>query len=233
MGHIITIAVIPCFWDKKRKGKGNARPAQALLDPTFVAKFPANKDDVHSIGSHNFTSNGQEFLWVANTHGPKIEPRPSEAELFLFHSSFGIVDKTFKLDLVVQHAVNKAFHNESRRLWRLGDQVQIVEGAFVDMTCYIHEIDEENRSVVVKLDLLIPTHMDVSLEDLEQQFLVGDQVCVMLGANKGRMGSVVEINDGVSTIIEQTANKVIEVNLTVFFFIYYLFCPVPVPIALS
>ena len=98
MGDIITIAIIPHFWDKKRKGKGNAGPAPALLDPTFVAKFPANKDNVHSIGSHNFTSNGLEFLQVASTHGIKIKPCPSEAELFLFHSSFGIVDKTFELD---------------------------------------------------------------------------------------------------------------------------------------
>ena len=57
MGDIVTIAVIPRFRDKKRKAKGNARPATALLDPTFVAKFSANKDNVHSIGSHNFTSN--------------------------------------------------------------------------------------------------------------------------------------------------------------------------------
>ena len=144
MGDIVMLAVIPHFQYKKRKGKGNARPALALLDPTFVAKFPANKDNVHSIGSHNFTSNGLEFLQVASTHGLKIEPRPSKAELFLFHSSFGIVDKTFELDLVVQCAVNKAFHNKSRRLWQLGDWVHIVEGAFMDTTCYIREIDEEN-----------------------------------------------------------------------------------------
>ena len=198
-----------------------------------MVKFPANKDDVHSIGSRNFTSNGLEFLWVASAHGLKIEPRPSKAELFLFHSSFGIVDKTFELDLVVQHAVNKAFHSRSRRSWCLGDRVQIVEGAFVDTMCHIHEIDEENQSIIVKLNLPILTCMDISLEDLEQQFLVGDQVRVMLGENKGRTGSIVEINDSVGTIVEQMANKVIEVNLTVFFFIYYLFCPVPVPIALS
>ena len=232
-GDIVTITVIPHFWDKKRKSKGTARPAPALLDPTFVAKFPANKDNVHSIGSCNFTGNGLEFLQVVSAHGLKIEPHPSEAELFLFHSSFGIVDKTFKLDLIVQHAVNKAFHDESRRLWHLGDWVQIVEGAFVDMTCYICEIDKENRSVIVELDSPILTCMDVSLEDLERQFLVGDQIHVMLGENKGRTGLIVEINDGVGTIIERTANEVIEVNPTVFFFIYYLFCPVPVPIALS
>ena len=54
-----------------------------------------------------------------------------------------------------------------------------------------------------------------------------------LGENEGRTGSIVEINDIVGTIVKQMANKVIEVNLTVFFFIYYLFCPVPIPIALS
>jgi hypothetical protein len=75
--------------------------------------------------------------------------------------------------------------------------------------------------------------VEVSLEDLEWQFLVEDQVCVALGENKGRTGSIVEINDSVGTIIERMANKVIEVNLTVFFFIYHLFYPVPIPIALS
>ena len=170
---------------------------------------------------------------MASAHGLKIKPRPSEAELFLFHSSFGIVDKTFELDLIVQRAVNKAFHDKSRRLWCLGDQVQIVEGAFMDTMCYIHEIDKEHRSIIVKLDSPIPACVDISMEDLERQFLVGDQVHVMLGENEGRTGSIVEINDGVGTIVEQMANEVIEVNLTVFFFIYYIFCPVPVPIALS
>ena len=214
-GDIVMITVVPHFQDKKRKGKGNARPAPALLDPTFVAKFPANGDNVHSIGSHNFTSNGLEFLQVVSAHGLKIKPCPSEAELFSFHSFFGIVDKTFELDLVIQCAVNKAFHNESRRLWHLEDWVQIVEGAFVDMTYYIHEIDKENQSIVAKLDSPILTCIEVSLEDMEQKFLVGDQVRVVLGENKRRMGSIVEINDGVGTIVEQMANKTLLYSLLI------------------
>ena len=59
------------------------------------------------------------------------------------------------------------------------------------------------------------TCIEVSLGDLEWWFLVGDQVHVMLGENKGRIGSIVGINDGVSTI-KQTANEVIEVNLTLY-----------------
>ena len=153
---------------------------------------------------------------MAGAHGLKIEPCPSEAELLLFQSSFGIVDDNFELDLVIQHAVNKAFHNKSRRLWCLGDQVQIVEGVFVDTTCSICEIDKDNQSIIVKFNLPMLTCMQVGLGDLEWQFLIGDKVCVTLGENKGRMGSVVEINDSVSTIIKQMANEVIEVNLTLY-----------------
>ena len=109
-GNIVTIAVVPYFWNKKRKSKGNARPALAFLDPKVVAKFSCNENNVHSIGSGKFTSNGLEFLQVTSVHALKIKPCPSGAELLSFQSSFGIVDKTFELDLVIQHSVNKAFH---------------------------------------------------------------------------------------------------------------------------
>jgi len=213
-GDIVLIAVVPRFRNKKRKGKGNARPAPALLDPKFVAQFPPDKYNIYFIESRKFTPNGLEFLWVASAHGLKIEPRPSEAELLLFQSSLGVLDDTFELDLVIQRAVKKAFCNKSRRLWRMGDRVRIVEGALVDTLCSIHEIDEDNRSVVVEFDSPKPTRVEVSLEEVERQFLVGDQVCVALGENKGRTGSIVEMNDGVGTIVERTANEVIEVSLT-------------------
>jgi ribosomal protein S4E len=70
------------------------------------------------------------------------------------------------------------------------------------------------------------------LEDLEQQFLVGDQVYVMLGENKGRTGSIVEINDGVSTIVEGMANQVINISLAVFSILLALLLILPVPIAI-
>ena len=111
-GNIVMIAVVLCFWYKKRKGKGNARPAPALLDPKFVANFPSNKHNIYYIRSPKFTTNGLEFLQVAGAHDLKIKPCPSEAELLSFQSSFGIVDENFELDLVIQHAVNKAFCNK-------------------------------------------------------------------------------------------------------------------------
>ena len=167
-GDIVMIAVVPHFRNKKRKSKGNARPAQALLDPKFVVKFSSNEHNIHYIRSHKFTTNGLELLQVAGAHGLKIEPCPSEGELLLFQSSFGIVDKNFELDLIIQHAVNETFCNKSRRSWHLGDGVQIVEGAFVDMTCSICEIDEDNQSIFVEFNLLMLTRVEVSLGDLEQ-----------------------------------------------------------------
>ena len=213
-GDIVTIVVVPRFTvSRNKKRKDKARPAPALLDPEFVAKFLFNKNNIHLIGSRKFHSNGLEFLHVASAHALKIEPRPSEADLLLFESSFGILNETFELDHIIQRAVNKAFCNESRRLWRTGDWVQILEGAFVDTRCSIHEIDEGNRSVIVEFDSPQPTRVEVCLEDLERLFLVGDQVRVSLGENKGRTGSIVRINDGVGTIVEGTANQVIEVSL--------------------
>jgi transcription antitermination factor NusG len=81
---------------------------------------------------------------VVSAHGLKIEPCPSEADLLVFQSFLEILDKTFELDSVICHAVKKAFHNKSRRLWCTGDQVQILKGTFMDTLCSIHEIDKDN-----------------------------------------------------------------------------------------
>ena len=50
------------------------------------------------------------------------------------------------------------------------------------------------------------------MEDLERRFLVGDQIRVMLGENKGRTGSIIEISDNVGTIVEGTAHQLIKVT---------------------
>jgi hypothetical protein len=161
-----------------------------------------------------FHSNGLEWLQVPSTHAVKIEPRPSEAELFLFQSSFGQLDVKYETEHLIQRAVNRAFRNESRRLWRTGDRLQILEGAFVGMSCSLHEIDEPNRSAIVELDSSNPTHVEVSMENLERQFFVGDQVRVALGNNKGRTGFISKINDGVGIIVEGTANQLADSEVT-------------------
>jgi transcription antitermination factor NusG len=234
-GDIVTIAVVPRFRNKKRKGKGNARPASALLDPKFLTEFyPPDEENIHHIGSREFSSNGLEFLRAASAHALKTEPRPCEEELRLFRSSLEILDITFQLDAVLHYAVKKAFRNESRRLWRTGDRVQILEGAFVGTSCLIREIDEDNRSVIVEFDLQKPTRVEVRLEDVERQFLAGDKVRVALGEYKGRTGSIIEINDGVGTIVEGTANQVIEVSKPFFHSLsFILVFPVPIAIAIS
>jgi ribosomal protein L24 len=235
-GDIVTIAVVPRLRNKKRKGKGkgNARPVAALLTPSFLAKFyPRNQENIHHIDSREFSSNGLEFLRAARAHALKIEPFPHETELLPFQSSLFIFDKRYQLDAVLHFALSKAFSNQSRRLWRAGDRVRILGGAFKGTSSWIREIDEENQSLVVEFDSPKPTSVEVSSEDVERQFLVGDEVRVALGEYKGRTGSIVNINDGVGTIVEGTANEVIQVSVTSIFLDYYLFCPVPIAIALS
>ena len=215
-GDIVSIVVVPRFnisQNKKRKGSGLlARTAPALLDPTFVAKFPDNENNIHIIRSRMFHPMGLEFLRAPCAHALKIEPCPSEAELLLFRSCFERPDVTHKTGSLIWHAVNKAFRNKSRKLWHTGDRVRILEGAFTDTSCSIHEIDEANQSAVVEFSSPKPTRVEVSMEDLERQFLVGDQVRVALGKNKGRTGSIVEITDDIGTIVEGTANQLTEVN---------------------
>jgi ribosomal protein L24 len=211
-GDIVTIAVVPRLQNKKRKDKGSGRVGSALVDPKVLAKFGPNEDNIHFIGSRGFSSSGLEFLDAPSASALRIEPRPSEAELLVFRSSLGVTDKIFELDMVIRDAVNKAFRNESRRLWRRGDRVRILRGAFVDKSCSIREIDEDNGSAIVEFDSPKPTSVDVSLEDIERQFSIGDQVRVALVENKGRTGSIIEINDGVGTIVEGTANQLIEVS---------------------
>jgi hypothetical protein len=214
LSDIVTVAVVPRFTLSKNKKRRGNRPAPALLEPKFLAKFPSNDNNYHFFQSRMFHPNGLEYLQAPSTHALKIEPRPSEAELVLFQSSFGQLDVTYRDDLLIQHAVNRAFSNESRRLWRTGDRVRIREGFFVDKSCSICEKDELNRSVVVELDSDSPkpTRVEVSIEDLERQFFVGDQVRVAFGNNKGRTGSILKINDGVGIIVEGTANQLTEVT---------------------
>ena len=144
MGDIVMIVVVPRFtvsWNKKRKGK--ARPAPALLDPNLMAKY-GSYNNIHMIGAHKFHSNGLEIVQVVSAHALKIKPHPSEADLLLFQSSFEILNETIELDHIIQSAVNKAFCNKSRKLWHMGDQVQILEGVFVGIQYSIHEIDKDN-----------------------------------------------------------------------------------------
>jgi ribosomal protein L24 len=210
---IVLIAVIPRFSVSKNKKRKKNRPAPALLDPKFVANFPSNESNFHLIGSRTFHPNGLEILRAPSIHALKIEPRPSEAELSLFQLSFGkLADVTCGTEDIIQSAVIRAFHNKSRRLWRTGDRVRILEGSFMDMSCSIHEIDELNRTVIVEFESPNPTPVEVNLTDLERQFFVGDQVRVALGNNKGKTGSILKINDSVGIIVEGTANQLVEVT---------------------
>jgi ribosomal protein L24 len=232
-GDIVTIAVVPRIRIKKRKGKGNARPAPALFDPKDLAKsYPANEENIHFIGSREFSSNGLEFLRAASAHALKIDPHPSEAEILVFRSSLGILDKTYQLDAVIHYALTRAFRNESMRLWHTGDRVRILEGTFVGTSCCIREIDKDNGSVIVEFEQK-STRIEVKLEDVERQFLAGDQVRVAHGENKGRTGSIIEINDNVGTIVEGTANQLIEVSPPSIFHCLLLIFAVPSPTPIS
>lgn len=220
-GDIVPIVVVPRFdisQNKKRKSTGllaRTAPAPALLDQKTLVKFPSNENHVHFIGTRMFHRTGLEFLRAPSAHALRIESRPSEAELFLFQSCFDSFEQLDPIPMtedLVWRSINKAFHIESRRLWRTGDRVQILEGAFMDTPCSILEVDEDNGFAIVEFDELNSTHVEVSIEDLERRFLVGDQVRVALGKNKGRMGSIVEITGNIGTIVESTANQLTEVT---------------------
>ena len=219
-GDVVLIVVVPRFnvsefQNKKRKGSGllaRAAPAPALLDPTFLANFPLNENNIHSIGSRVFHRSGLEVLRAPSAHTLKIEPRPSEAEIFLFQSCVERLHVTYTTETLIRCAVNKALRDCSRRFWHTGDRVRVVEGVFKETTCFIHEIDEANQIITVEFSSPPPTRFEVSIDHLERIFLVGDQVRVALGKNKGRTGSILEITDGVGTIVESTANELIEVT---------------------
>jgi hypothetical protein len=222
-GDVVKIVVVPRFQvsqNKKRKGSGSARVAPALLDPKILEKFPPNENNIHFIGSRMFLPTGLEYLRAPSAHALKIEPCPSEDELILFQSCFDRLERDYTEDAILRHAVKKAFRSQSRRLWHTGDRVRILEGVFVDTSCYIHEIDEANQTAIVEFGSPKATHVEVSIEDLERHFLVGDQVRVALGNDKGRTGSILKITDNVGTIVEGTGNQLIEVtSFPPFFFV--------------
>jgi ribosomal protein L24 len=238
-GDVVSITVVPRFdisQSKKRKGSGlfaRVAPAPALLDPEFLAKFPLNENNIHPVGSRMFHRTGLEVLQAPTAHVLEIEPRPTEAELFLFQSCFERLDITYNTENLIWRAVNEAFRNESKWLWRIGDRVRIMEGAFVGTSCSIHEIDEANRTAVVEFGLPEPTRVEVTMEDLEREFHVGDQVRVALGKNKGRTGSIVEITDKVGTIVEGKANQLTEVIPPSIFLRLLIIIPAPSAIAVS
>ena len=218
-GDVVSIVAVPRLdvsKNKKRKGTGlHARPAQTLLDPTFLANYPLNDNNVYSIRSRLFHRLGLEILRAPSAHALTIEPRPSQPELLLFQSSLerlDVTNETGEVAVLIRRAVNNAFRIESRRLWRTGDQVRILEGAFKDAVCSVHEIDEANGFAVVEVGSPNPTLVEVGMEDLERHFNVGDQVRVAIGENKGSTGSIVKISNGVGTIVERTANQLTEVN---------------------
>ena len=153
-----------------------------------------------------------DILNAPISHTLKIEPRPSETEIFLFQSCCERLDVTFTTENLIRSAVNKAIRSCSRRFWHTGDRVRVVEGVFRETTCFIHEIDEANQFITVEISLPPLTRVEVNINDLERIFLVGDQVRVALGKNKGRTGSILEITDDVCTIVESTANELIEVT---------------------
>jgi ribosomal protein L24 len=220
-GDVVSITVVPRFdvsQNKKRKSSGllakaASAPPAALLDREFLAKFPPNEYNIHCIGSRLFHRSGLEVLRASSALILKNEPRPTGAELILFQSCLERLDLNYDTEELIWRAVNEALRNESRRLWHTGDRVRVLEGAFVGMSCSIHEIDELNQSVIVDFDSPNLTRAEVSMEDLERNFFVGDQVRVALGKNKGRTGSIIEITDNVGTIVEGPANQLIEVTL--------------------
>ena len=223
-GDIVSIGVVPRFdvsGNRKRKGsESRAAPAPTLLDQDFVWRFPQHQNGTHSIGSRFFLPIGLEVLQAPSAHALKIEPHPSAADLELFQSCFERLDATSRTEALIVRAMKQAFHDESRRLWHMGDRVRILEGSYMDMSCFIHEIDEANHSAIVELSWPTLTRVEVHIKDLERQFLVGDQVRVALGKNRGRTGSILEITNDVGTIVEGTANELVEV--TPFFIFLHL-----------
>ena len=219
-GDVVSLTVVPRFdvsQNKKRKSSGlfaraASAPPAALLDPEFLAKFPPNENNIHPIGSRMFHRTGLEVLQAPTAHVLKNEPRPTEAELYLFQSCFERLDLNYNTENLIWNAVNEAFRNKSRWFWHMGDRVRVREGSFVDMLGYIHEIDEVNRTAVVEFGSPNLTRLEVSMEDLERKFHVGDNVRVALGKNKGRTGSILKITDKVGTIVEGMANQLTEVT---------------------
>ena len=212
-GDIISIAVVPRYNDSQSKKRKGSRVAPALLDRKFFLKYPPNEDNMVMIRSRMFHICGLEFLLAASSHSLKIEPHPSEAELTQFQSVFERItysaeDMTFSL---VCLAVFKAYRNKSKRLWNTGDCVRILEGAFKDISSHILEIDETNGIAIVEFGSLTPTQVEVSIEDLEQHFVVGDQVLVAFGENKGKTGLILLIADDIGTIVEGTGNNLTQV----------------------
>ena len=240
-GDVVSIAVVPRLdisQNKKRKSGGllaraSSAPPAALLDAAYLAKFPPNENNIHPIGFRMFHRTGLEVLQAPTAHVLKIEPRPTEAELFLFHSCFERLDLTYNTENLIWHAVNEALRNESRWLWHTGDRVRVLEGAFVDTLCYIHEIDEVNRTAVVEFGSPKPTRGEVSMEDLERKFLVGDQVRVALGENKGRTGAIVKLTDNVGTIVERMVDQMTEVTPPSILLHLLIIIPAPSAIAVS
>ena len=238
-GDVVSITLVPRFdvsQNKKRKSNGllaraASAPPAALLDPEFLAKFPPNENNIHSIGPRKFHRTGLELLRTPTLHVLKNEPRPTEAELFLFQSCFERLDLSYVTEDLIRRAVNEALRKESRWFWHTGDRVRVLEGAFMGMLGSIHEIDEVNGTAVFEFGSGEPTRIEVSMEDLERRFLLGDQVRVALGKNKGRTGSIIKTTDKIGTIVEGMANQMTQV--TILFILYHLLIIVPARSAIT
>ena len=201
----MTIAVVPRLSkNRKRDLSGKfTRAAPALVDSKFLEGVLCHG------GRRRFHWNGLELLSSPTVHTLKQEASPLERELRLFEDSTlwrSDLERGMEWDIdpLVHHAVRSALCELSRHFWREGDRMRIRDGVFQGFACHIHKIDWEGRSAIV--DIMEPgwlgeTHVEVRVEEMERQFLLGDNVCVILDTEKGKYGSITTIRDNVASIV--------------------------------
>ena len=113
-GDLVTLAVVPCFSQNKRKRRRRGtRPSSGLLDAESLAQLPF-KDNFYISGSRRFNSSGLEFLLVPAAHALKLENNPSEDQLRPFEQSISLQfsGKPHNINSLLLDAIKSAYHRK-------------------------------------------------------------------------------------------------------------------------
>jgi hypothetical protein len=114
---------------------------------------------------------------------------PKMGELSLFYSSG-----------YAREHVMKYISAAMKRRWRAGQRLLISDGQLKGISCTLMSIDFE-KELVLAVGVNPEEELELSLSSVEQCFLVGDSVIVLVGDCVGRHGIIVKVQESIQEIV--------------------------------
>ena len=177
------------------KGKRKAGRISPELIPTDILRSFKIKDGLHVLGHRRFNTMGLEVLTIPSAHHLVAETDPPEQRL-----------RQFELTTIRPEAVQKAYCKIVRKKLNIYERVTVLQGAFIGLVAEVADIDWKEGTAILSYSKLGNHHareaVEVSLDNLERSFNVGDHVRVAVGIEKGRQGIIFSLSPPLATILD-------------------------------